>query len=267
MKKEKAAFSYSDQGYNPKFKIHNSESKRRELWLYMAVSIVAVEGLIFVAALLFGFITGEVESGSVGQLSFPWLSWAAASIIVPSLMLLAVHMAVGLFRPSDKDREKEWEKELPEKLQKAYRILIRTPAMVLFLGIIGLGALLLTLDGAIHALEGLFGAFKPYLPHILIGIGVLAAIFGLAAIWLNYRTRKLYVDLEYRREVLHKTGLIIMDKRQLVLNPDDERLIPLEASAVGKALPEGGTLDVEAVKKEDIEDADYTESPDLDKEN
>ena len=220
------------------------DKKRGELWLYLSVSIVAVEFLIFVVALVFGFVsTPPLQPGEVARIPFPWLSWAAAAIIVPAIMLLSVHLAVGLFSPRAVQAEdEEWGKNLPHKLQRAYDILMRAPAMVLLVGIIIIGVALLTLDGALQAVESFFSLFRPYLLHILAGIGGLVALFGLAAVWLNYRSRKLFAEYEYRREVLEKTGLIIVDSRNMLVNSHDQTIIALDAGRNGmtsKALAAG----------------------------
>ena len=237
------------------------DKKRGELWLYLSVSIVAVEFLIFVVALVFGFIaTPQAQPGEVVRIAFPWLSWAATAIIVPAIMLLSVHLAVGLFTPRKamEAEDAEWGKNLPQKLQRAYGILMRAPAVVLLAGIIVIGAGLLTLDGALQAVEGFFSLFRPYLLHILAGIGALVALFGLAAVWLNFRTRKLYAEYEYRREVLEKTGLIIVDSRNMLVNSQDQTIIALNAGNTGnapKALAAGVANDPTVV------DAEIVESP------
>lgn len=253
---EKNIPPHENTGHEPSFQ---ADKRKRELWLYLSVSIAAVEVLIFVACLLFGFIaTPQPEPGKIPHIAFPWLSWAATSIIVPSIILLAVHMAVGLFTPRKAhQQDEEWGKHLPERLQKAYSILMRAPAIVLLGGIIGLGATLLTLDGALQALENLLLAFKPYLLHTLAGVGLLIALFGVSAAWLSYRTRRLYAEYEYRREVLEKTGLIIVDHRSQLINPADSALSALPPSTT-RALTAGNTIETtiaEAATQNDIEDA------------
>lgn len=243
-----------------------TEKQQRELWMYLAVSLVAIEFFIFIAALFFAFI-----AGSNGQPRFPWLSWSAMAIGIPCLVLLAVHLAVGLFSSSHKDDE-EWQRHLPERLQKAYTIIKRAPAVVLLLGVIVVGAALFTLDGALHTLESFLVLFKPYILHILIGCALMILILGLGAFWLNYRTRKLYADYEYRRAVLEKTGLVIVDEKTFLLSSDTPHQ-PALAPASVKALPESSLSQSETAQdasandtqgdraEDDITDVSYTETP------
>ncbi|MDL2207513.1 hypothetical protein LJC09_02805 [Desulfovibrio sp. OttesenSCG-928-F20] len=221
-----------------------SEQQRRELWLYIAVSLVAVELLLAVGALLFSFIT--MPEGAGGKtLAFPWLSWGALALVTPALILLLVHSAdVGLFRaPGGARSEQDWQKLLPERMQKFYRILKGAPVVVVLAAIVALGAALLTLDGAISALGRFGSALLPHLPVIIGGVAGLGAIIAIAAVWLNYRTRRLIAEYEFRREVLEKTGVIIVDKGSAALPPGGVGDVPYALVAgdedAQKALPQG----------------------------
>ena len=222
-----------------------TEQRRRELWMYLAVSIIAMEFFIFVAALFFAFISNDN-----GHLQFPWLSWAAIAVGVPSVLLISVHLAVGLFSSSDKHDE-EWQRHLPERIQKVYTIIKRAPAVVLLLGLIALGVALFTLDGAFQALEHFLTLFRPYILHILIATAVVILILGLGSFWLSYRTRKLYADYEYRRAVLEKTGLIIVGKNNFILSGDQTTLTPIAAESA-KALPQGQSAPTDSAEKSSV---------------
>lgn len=193
-----------------------SEQKRRELWIYVAVSLVAVELLIAVGALVFGFIT----AGGAG-FAFPWLTWGALAVIAPTLVLLLVHSAdVGLFRsPSGGLQEQEWQKLLPLRLQRCYRILKGAPVVAVLGSLVALGAALLTLEGALTALQRFGEALTPYIPHIVGGLAAVVCVIAIVVAWLNYRTRRLIAEYEFRRVVLEKTGVIIVDKGSTPLPP------------------------------------------------
>ena len=214
-----------------------SEKQRRELWLYLAVSIFAVELLITVAALFFGFMatTGD------GRMAFPWLAWGAGMVLAPALLLLAVHFAdVGLFARSHGDADAEWQKHLPERLQRFYRIVKGAPTVVVLLGIVIAGAALLTLDEALNALSRFGSVLVPYIPHLVVGTAVVILFFIAAGVWLSYRTRRLQEEYAFRRDVLERTGVIIVDKGSTAL-PGAQGQEPqvLEAGEIfeAKALP------------------------------
>ena len=196
-----------------------SEKQRRELWTYIGVSIVGVELLIAGGALLFGFVGASGEGARV--VSFPWVAWGAVALLTPAFILLAVHLAdVGLFRaPGDAASEAEWQKHLPERLQKIYRIVKGAPVLVILLGVILFGVGVLTLDGAFSAVRRFGSALVPHLPYIVGGIAAVLCVIIVAVVWLHYRTRRLIAEYEFRREVLEKTGVIIVDKGSTSLPP------------------------------------------------
>lgn len=205
-----------------------SEKQRRELWLYIAVSIVGVELMIATGAVLYSFISTASDTSGAARIIFPWLSWGALSGVAPALILLLVHLAdVGLFRPpGGAYSEQEWQKLLPARMQKLYSIIKGAPVVVVLVGIVLLGAALLTLDGALSALQRFGSALLPYLPHIVGGIAGIVAVAIIAVVWLNYRTRRLIAEYEFRREVLEKTGVIIVDKGSAALPPGGEGDVP-----------------------------------------
>ena len=197
-----------------------SEKQRRELWLYIAVSIAAVELLVTVGALVYGFMGSGVTAGQ-HAFAFPWLYWAATAVVVPALILLLVHFAdVGLFGArAASGSDQEWQRHLPERVQRLYRLVKGAPVAVVLLSIVALGAALLTIDGALGLVQDFASALKPHIPYIVIAAASLLAIVVLAVVWLNYRTRRLIAEYQFRREVLEKTGVIIVDKGSTALPP------------------------------------------------
>ncbi|MDL2316098.1 hypothetical protein LJC59_03340 [Desulfovibrio sp. OttesenSCG-928-A18] len=213
-----------------------SEKQRRELWMYIAVSIVAVELLVAVGALFYGFLSAGA-AGTEARFTFPWLSWGAVAVIAPSLILLAVHLAdVGLFRqPVRGASDKDWQRLLPSRMQKLYLFIKGAPVIVILLGIVGLGAALMTLDGAFSAFGRIASALVPYIPHIAITGAVVLCVLILAVVWLHYRTRRLVAEYEFRREVLERTGVIIVDKGSTALPPGGIGDVPFAITAGGEA--------------------------------
>ncbi len=141
-----------------------SEKKRRELWLYLAVSIVAVELLLVVGAVFYSFISAA-RSGGGAVPAFPWLMWGSLAVLFPAVILLAVHHAdVGLFRSSKNgDGDAEWQAHLPDRMRRLYRVVKGAPAVVVLLGVVLLGGALLTMEGALSAL-GSLAAARPWSP-------------------------------------------------------------------------------------------------------
>jgi hypothetical protein len=195
-----------------------SEKQRRELWLYITASIATVELLALVGALLYGFMS-KGAGGVEREFAFPWLHWAATALLIPAVMLLLAHFAdVGLFGArSGGDADQEWLRHLPERIQRLYRIAKSAPAAIILLGIVALAAAMMTVDGALGLVLGFAAALRPHIPHIVIAAAALLAVVVIAVAWLNFRTRKLAAEYQFRREVLDKTGVIIVDKESSAL--------------------------------------------------
>ncbi|MDL2266506.1 hypothetical protein LJC46_00775 [Desulfovibrio sp. OttesenSCG-928-G15] len=229
-----------------------SEKQRRELWLYIAVSIAAVELLIAMGSFLYAFITASpATSNAPTSITVPWVAWGAMALIAPTLILLIVHVAdVGLFRaPGGAASEQEWQKLLPDRLQTLYRFIKGAPVVVVLVGLVALGGVLLTLDGAFAVLAGLGAVLLPHLPWIIAGVAVLGCVLVIAVVWLNYRTRRLIAEYDFRREVLEKTGVIIVDKGSTPLPPGGISDVPYalvageEEQAALPPAPESGQAD------------------------
>ena len=224
-----------------------SEKQRAELWMYIAVCIVAVELLVTVGAVIYGFMAVGTGAGQ-RVFIFPWLSWGVGSVVAPALILLLVHVAdVGLFRsPSSGEKaEQEWQQHLPQRLQRLYRIVKGAPAAVVLLSVVVFGAALMTIDGALGLVVDFASALKPHIPYIAGALAAMLTIIALAVIWLNYRTRRLIAEYQFRREVLEKTGVIIVDKGSTALPPGGIGDVPYvlvsgeESGMAPKALPSG----------------------------
>lgn len=239
-----------------------SEKQRGELWLYIAISIAAVEILIAVGSVIYGFMAANA-AGNRQMFAFPWLYWAAMAISVPGLILLLVHFAdVGLFRPpSGAESEQEWQHHLPQRLQRLYRIVKGAPAAMVLLCLVLLGAALMTLDGAFTMLMDFASALKPYIPHITGGLTAVLIIVVLAVVWLNFRTRKLIAEYQFRREVLEKTGVIILDKDSAALPPGGVSDVPYQlisgesGSFARPALPSGAPAPLDGTTTEETTSA------------
>ena len=103
------------------------------------------------------------------------------------------------------------------------------PTLVVLLGILLLGAGLFFVDGAFSALMRAFMRFCPICP-------------GFAAVWaacwqsvflahaiMVYRQRKMEQEYAWRREVLDKTGIVLLDRKSLAISGNDGKIAPLEA--------------------------------------
>jgi hypothetical protein len=236
--------------------------RRRELILYLLAGAAALEFMLASGALLYAFVNGYTGPDGRFVFSFPLLPFSAAALLVPALLLLFVHLAdVGLFRGRNRasataadaagtlraGREsaggqaapdaEAWEELLPERPARLFRILRGVPAVALLVGIILLGAALLTLDSVLGALGQLASVFAPHAEMLLVCLSILACFAVAGVLLLRYRTRKMREEYAFRREVLEKTGVIIVEKGSRALPPGGIEVVPQILPAVESERP------------------------------
>lgn len=126
---------------------------------------------------------------------------------------------------------------VPERLQRFYAMVRNAPTVVLLLGILLLGAGLFFVDGAFSALVRLGGALTAYIPWIVGSATALLAVCFLGHRWFVYRQRPHGAEYAFRREVLERTGIVLVDKGCVPLpRSEEQRVMLVEAESV-KALP------------------------------
>ena len=219
-------------------------ARRQELWLYVSVAIVAVELLVTVVALCYGIITAPPQTDDGFRLAFPWISWIAAMVVAPALIVVIVHMAAGGLvgnRERSAEEDAAWQAQLPERIQRLYTIMKGAPAIVLLLALILGGLTLATIDGALNALGHAASALLPYLPYFIGGFVLLAGAITGAMAWFRYKNNRLQAEYAFRREVFERSGVIIVDKGSVALPSAGGGPLALDAgTVVAQALPAGG---------------------------
>lgn len=209
--------------------------KNSDALFYLLIAIFFVELIIGGVAFFYGIIHSAPETpGGPPMARFPWLVWSIAAILCPVGLLLIVHLA-GTWLSKAMDREENGGGEgpdadqVPEGMRRFYASVRNAPTLVVLLGILLLGAALFFVDGAFSALNRLFHALLPYMPWICGSLGALLAICFLAHAIMVYRQRKMEQEYAWRREVLEKTGIVLLDRKSLAIGGNDGRIAPLEA--------------------------------------
>lgn len=220
------------------------DKQHRDLLFYLAIAIFFLECIVGGVAFFYGVIHAEMGVDGVPRFQFPWLAYLIAAVVAPAGLLLIVHLAgVGLFRSMrGREDDEAWRKDLPDRLRKVYAIIQGAPTVVLLLGIMLLGAALFYFDGAMSALFRLGATAERYLPWIIGGVVGAWCVGYVARLWLNYRTRRMEAEFAFRREVLERTGVIIVDRGSMRLPPADATpaaALALEGERGNGALPPG----------------------------
>jgi hypothetical protein len=145
---------------------------------------------------------------------------------------------VGLLRSLRGHEDDEaWQEKLPDRIRRVYSLIQGAPVVVLLLGVILLGALLFFVDGALGILMRLAQTIEHYLPWIIGGAAGIACVGIAARHWFGYCSKKIAEEYAFRREVLEKTGVIIVDRGSMPLPPGDNRQYTLP-TAQDEALPQ-----------------------------
>lgn len=207
----------------------------KHLFANYLTTMLLVEGLIFLVAFIFR-LSGETAV-------FPWRPYIFASFAAPLAITFVFGVIIKTFNrylyrtPNEAGPEpRESDDFLSSgRIPRALGLLHQVPFLLSLL------LLLLLLFGLYHA--GAIALFlaqvgEQALRYILLALGVLLAVAALGGlIWmlLSYRLRqaKLAREYQYRREVMEKTGFVILGDDQVV---DRE----------GRLLTSGGPLRLES---------------------
>lgn len=237
--------------------------EHRDALFYLLIAIFFLELVVGGVAFFYGIMHAAPESpGGPPVARFPWLAWCLAAVLAPVGLLLVVHLAgTWLSRTLERDAaphgdagardgQGAGQEALPEGLRRFYAMVRNAPTLVVLLGILLLGAGLFFAEGALSALGRAGLALIPFIPWIAGSLAALLAVCFLGHAWFVYRQRRMEQEYAYRREVLERTGMVLVDKSCVALPPagGDGAPAPGLPPAPGGALPEmaADVVDVEA---------------------
>lgn len=248
--------------------------EHQDALFYLLIAIFFIELAVGGIAFFYGIVHAVPEvDGGPPVARFPWLAWALAAVLAPVGLILIVHLAgtwlsQALNREATEENEAEQNKnssrsdpeELPDGLKRFYASVKHAPIVVLLVSILLIGALLFFMDGALAAL-GRFGtALIPFIPWLCGSIaGLLLLCFLIHAIMV-FRQRKMEQEYAWRREVLEKTGLVLVDKASVSLPQNDQGLLK-KAIASDQYFPDQNILDIEALPEGTSKDKSQDNNP------
>jgi hypothetical protein len=205
--------------------------RRSDYWLGVVMLLFVAEFFIAVTALCYGIITTPPPPpGTMVQIAFPWLGWFAAALMAPALILGAaqivarrggqgsMHEGLGLgpgAGGAEDDKETEawettWAGCLPGRALKAYRFIKDAPLFMICAALIVLGSTLLVIDGAFDLVKSVILVLTPYLPYFIAALTAFAIAIGALTAWFRHKSNQLAAEYAFRREVLEKTGVILL---------------------------------------------------------
>lgn len=222
----------------------------KDALIYLMVAIFFVELIVGGISFFYGVMHAAPDvPGGPPLARFPWLGWAVAAVLAPVGLMLIVHLS-GTWVSRYLGREDSLQdgqanagpsaddEQVPERLRRFYAIIRNAPTVVLLLGIMLLGAGLFFVDGAFSAIIRLGGALTDYIPWIAGSLAAMIAVCYLVHRWFVYRHHRMQQEYEYRREVLERTGIVLVDKGCIPLPQNEMQRLALGGQVVeAKALP------------------------------
>lgn len=250
--------------------------RHKDSLFYLLIAVLLVEMIVSGVAFFYGLVhsTPDVPGGPPVA-RFPWLAWGVASVLAPVGLLLVVHLT-GLWLARTLERDEALAagdpaaggsnaaaSKLHPRVESFYAMVRSAPTVVLLLGILLLGAALFFVDGAFSALVRLGEELLPYLPWLAGSAAALLAVCYVTHRWLLHRQRRMEQEYAFRREVLERTGIVLMDRNSLALPQDaaqQGRLVELPTltgvralpAAPGSLAPSGGGTDKPADPEADV---------------
>lgn len=228
------------------------EYEIKDLFRRFVQLLIIVEVLIFLVCWVYQLGIDEVAvTGKPVDIPFPWKIYFLVSFSAPVAVTFLVGIVVVAFNSFLYGQRgepifKESEDGTASKLVKVANFCFQMPFLLTLL-------LLGVLIGVVYNMEEiltLLGHFgEAAARFLLIGLGsilVAGTIFGVVRMVLNYKLRKKNMEYEYKREVMERLGIAILDERT-VLDSHGRMIGPIRDVSpidVAKPLPPGPVDDI-----------------------
>ncbi len=241
------------------------DERNREIVVYYLIAVCFLELIVGAVAFFYGVTNAEpLVAGGPKMARFPWVGWLVAALLSPVGLLLLLHLSGQFFSRALNGTEAGipgepgQAEEVPKRVRRLYAIVRHAPAVVILLGLIGLGCAILFVDSAMEMAMAVGAALRPHLPVIIIGTVSFLLLGYLGRLWFLARHRRMEQEYAYRMRVLETTGIVLMNKDCVPMRWDKGKLQLLaRTSEEGlKALPAG----TEEAETADVEDATIVEN-------
>lgn len=196
-----------------------NEKERKSLLIYIALGVVIVEFVVTVVAVLHGLTNMHPLPDGNMEYIFPWKAYLVSVFLAPvGVMFIIQIIGMGFTRIISGDPEfvEAAGEHIPEKVKRWVQLFQGLPTAILLAGFLLVGVILYHINTVMAFLLKLGEAAVEI--AVWVGIGLFAAwlISYIARLWLMYKTRKMQEEYAFRREVLEKTGIAIIDQQTAV---------------------------------------------------
>lgn len=237
--------------------------RRADYWISVTVLVFVSAFFITVAAACYGIVvTPPAPPGTIPTLAFPWIGWLAA-LLTATAVILGFAQYIAEKNPAPRSpgeaatdttgetgaAEQAWSEQLPRQALRIYRIIKDAPLFMVCFALIALGATLLVIDGAFALVSGIVLALVPYAPYFIGGVTAFAITIAALMAWFRHANNRLAAEYAFRREVMEKTGVILLDtKGKAVLPPGGGRDRYAIGSIEDIAADPGPLIEAEPIK-------------------
>ncbi len=196
-----------------------NEKERKSLLAYIALGVIIVEFVVTVVAILHGITNMQTMPDGTMEYTFPWKAYLVSVFLAPvGVMFIIQIIGMGFSRIlfGDPDLTEAATEHMPERMRRWVGMVQGMPTAILLAGLLLVGLVLYNMDVVMGFLLKL-GETAAELA-LWVGIGLFAAwlISYMAKLWLMYRTRRMAEEYAFRREVLEKTGIAIIDGKTAI---------------------------------------------------
>ena len=153
------------------------------------------------------------------RFNFPWAGYLVSVVIAPVVVMLLVNLiGIGFYRAvhGDPVLDEEHIKDMPQRMRTIFSLVRGAPTVVLLGGILILGAVLYYLDGVMTFLLKLGDSVETIAIWATVGLVIAWCLSYFARMWFMYKTRRLEEEYAFRRDVLDRTGMIILDQKSML---------------------------------------------------
>lgn len=227
---------------NRLFGKHFSEKEQKRLFLYLVIGIVLLEMAITVGALVYSITNAERVPGGMPRFNFPWLGYLVSVVLAPALVMMVIHLlSLGFTRTLEGEGSASGGEPVSGRAGAFFSLVRGAPTVILFAGFVLMGAAIYYLDGVMALLLKLGDSFQTVAVWL---VGAFAAAWTASTVTrmiLTYKARQMDAEYAFRREVLERTGMVILDARHA---PTTElRMLPPHDGHTG---PPASALTLEA---------------------
>lgn len=201
-----------------------SAKEQKTLFLNMVVGVVLLELAVTVGAVVYSIANADKTAAGMVRFNFPWIGYLVTVTLVPVLVMLIMHLiSLGFSRTlggnglGGDGLGGDPEAVLGTRAAKFYALVRGAPTVILFAGLVLMGAAVYYLDGVMALLLKLGDSFQTVAIWGIGALGVAFCVNAVARAVLAYKTRQLEAEYAFRREVFERTGTLLLSDRQVAI--------------------------------------------------